>query len=107
MNSTKEITDRYYKKEEYKSLTSDQKQKLYQLRKKRKRGEYSNKLSKDKSSKAQISALKSKIKAMDSQIAAIESKQAEEVDSSEDESETETGGNRNYLALTCQKRKNS
>ena len=44
---------------------------------------------------------------MDSQIKAIESKQGNEVDSSEDESETETGGNRNHSALTRQKRRKS
>lgn len=98
----KKITDRYYKADEYKALSREQKNELRKLRQKRRREEGSS----DQSSKdAQISALEAKQSVLEAKLASMESKQSSDMDISGDESEAKQGGNRSHPALTRQKKK--
>jgi len=75
--ATSEITNRYYTVSEYRSLTPDQKQKLHELRKKRKTASGNSKVAAVEASKSSTDKLS---------------------DASQD-------GNRNHPALTRQKKR--
>jgi hypothetical protein len=106
--AVRDITDRYYKKEEYKRLSTEQKQKLYELRKKRKKGVTFND-STTTSPRKKISALKAKNAALEAKISRLESKseQGSDMEVSDDDSEQRPSGNRNHSALTRQKKRKS
>ena len=104
----RDITDRYYKKGEYKKLSTKQKQKLYELRKKRKKGGTFE----DSASifpRKKISALKAKNAALEAKITKMECKsyQGSDMEVSNDDSKQKPSGNRNHSALTRQKKRKS
>jgi hypothetical protein len=107
-SAVKDITDRYYKKEEYKKLSTEQKQKLFELRKKRKKGVTFDD-STTTSPRKKISALKAKNAALEAKIAKLESKteQGSDMEMSDDDSEQKPSGNRSHSALTRQKKRKS
>ena len=101
-----DIADWYYKKEEYKKLSTNQKQKLYELRKKRKKGVTFE----DSASifpRKKISALKAKNAAPEAKFAKLESKadQGLDMEVSDDDPKQKPNGNRNHSALTWQKKR--
>ena len=103
--AVRDITDWYYKKEEYKKLSTEQKQKLYELRKERKKG-VTFEDSASTSPRKKISALKAKNAALEAKIAKLESKtdQGSDMEVSDDDPEQKSSGNRNHSVLTWQKK---
>ena len=106
--AVRDIADRYYKKEEYKRLSTKQNGKLYELRKKRKKG-VTFKDSASTSPRKKISALKAKNAALEAKIAKLESKadQGSDMEVSDEDSEQKPSGNRSHSALTRQKKRKS
>ena len=107
-SAVRDITDQYYKKEEYKKISIKQKQKLYEQRKKEKKGVTFDD-STTTSPRTKISALKAKNAALEAKIAKLESnsEQGLYMEVSGDNSKQKPSGNKNYSALTQQKKRKS
>ena len=89
-------------------VSTKQKQKIYELRKKRKKGVTFND-STTTLPRKKISALKAKNAALEAKIAKLDSKsdQGSDVEVSDDDSKQKPSGNRNHSALTWQKKRKS